>query len=106
MKKPPRQCLLSYENLTLPAFQVVVITANVGCARCRERVSRVISKMDGVHEYTVDIRNEQVIVKGNFKAERKVPDESADIPIKKEEYQLRLFFKYFRISCLSRHLGH
>ncbi|KAL3743265.1 hypothetical protein ACJRO7_018554 [Eucalyptus globulus] len=83
MKKLPRQCLLTYENLTLPP--VVVMTANVGCARCRERVSQVISKMDGVREYTVDIRNERVIVKGDFKVEREVPDESADSKSRKRK---------------------
>lgn len=107
MKKLPRQCLLNYENLTLPPFQVVVMTANVGCARCRERVSQVISRMDGVREYTVDIRNERVIVKGDFKVEREVPDESANLQIKKEEeHQLSLLFRYFRTSCLGKHLGH
>ncbi|XP_056174337.1 uncharacterized protein LOC115687784 isoform X2 [Syzygium oleosum] len=96
MKKLPRQCLLNYENLTLPP--VVVMTANIGCARCQDRVSQVISKMDGVHDYTVDIRNEQVTVKGDFKVERTAQ-------IEKDGHQLRLL-RYFRISCLSKHLGH
>ncbi|XP_030524861.2 uncharacterized protein LOC115737049 [Rhodamnia argentea] len=102
MKKLPRQCLLKYENLTLPGFQVVVMAANVGCVRCQERVSQVISKMDGVHEYTVDIRNKQVIVKGDFK----VRHESVGHQIRKEEeHQFQHFFRYFRISFLSKHLG-
>ncbi|KAL3743268.1 hypothetical protein ACJRO7_018557 [Eucalyptus globulus] len=106
MKKLPRQCLLNYENLTLPPFQVVVMTANVGCARCRESLASHFE--DGrAREYTVDIRNERVIVKGDFKVEREIQDESADLQIKKEEeHQLRLFFRYFRTSCLGKYLGH
>ncbi|XP_061341090.1 uncharacterized protein LOC133287475 isoform X2 [Gastrolobium bilobum] len=56
--------LLHMENLTLPS--VVVITANMECNGCRGRVSRVVSKMTGLTEYTVDVRKKEVTVKGDF----------------------------------------
>ncbi|KAL5064304.1 hypothetical protein RYX36_026041, partial [Vicia faba] len=58
--------LLYLENLTLPTFQVVVIAANMGCNGCQERVSRVVSKMTGLTEYTIDVRKHEVTVKGDF----------------------------------------
>nr|POF09884.1 hypothetical protein CFP56_53431 [Quercus suber] len=50
--------LLYTENLTPPS--VVVLTANMGCKRCRQRVSQVASKMTGLKEYTVDVHNRQI----------------------------------------------
>ncbi|XP_058764416.1 uncharacterized protein LOC131637863 [Vicia villosa] len=60
------QSLLYLENLTLPTFQVVVIAANMGCNGCQERVSRVVSKITGLTEYTIDVRKHEVTVKGDF----------------------------------------
>ncbi|KAB2085231.1 hypothetical protein ES319_A05G387700v1 [Gossypium barbadense] len=39
--------LLHFEDLALPSFQVIVMSANRGCAQCREKVSKVTSKMTG-----------------------------------------------------------
>ncbi|KAI5417498.1 copper transport protein CCH [Lathyrus oleraceus] len=61
-----KKSLLYLENLTLPTFQVVVIAANMGCNGCQERVSRVISKISGLTEYTIDVRKNEVTVKGDF----------------------------------------
>ncbi|KAL2321580.1 hypothetical protein Fmac_025959 [Flemingia macrophylla] len=58
--------LLHMENLTLPSFQVVVIRANMACNGCRGRVSKVVSKMTGLTEYTVDVRKKEVTIKGDF----------------------------------------
>ncbi|RHN63247.1 putative heavy metal-associated domain, HMA [Medicago truncatula] len=60
--------LLYLENLTLPSFQVVVIEATTGCNGCQERVSRIVSKMIGLTEYTIDVRKNEVSVKGDFMA--------------------------------------
>ncbi|KAK2969435.1 hypothetical protein RJ640_012835, partial [Escallonia rubra] len=46
---------------------VIVISANMGCAYCRERVSQTIAKVTGLKEYTLDVRNKQVIVKGDVR---------------------------------------
>ncbi|KAG4930408.1 Copper transport protein CCH [Glycine max] len=61
-----KRSLLHLENLTLPSFQVVVIAANMGCNGCRGRVSRVVSKITGLTEYTVDVRKKEVTIKGDF----------------------------------------
>ncbi|KMS97864.1 hypothetical protein BVRB_5g122950 isoform A [Beta vulgaris subsp. vulgaris] len=59
------QCLLSAEDLSIPTFQVIVMSANMGCSSCRDKVYRVLSKMTGFKEYTVDVRKKQVIIKGD-----------------------------------------
>ncbi|CAJ2664056.1 uncharacterized protein LOC123885435 isoform X2 [Trifolium pratense] len=60
--------LLYLENLTLPTFQVVVIAANMRCNGCQERVSRVVSKMTRLTEYTIDVGKNEVTLKGDFMA--------------------------------------
>ncbi|KAI9174632.1 hypothetical protein LWI28_020359 [Acer negundo] len=92
-----KNSLLYSENLTRPSFQVIVITANMGCAQCRQRVTQVISKMTGLREYTVDVPNRQVIVKGDFGFE----DNSSKNKIKSRCYPLQFFFKYFRVNYLT-----
>ncbi|XP_019447820.1 PREDICTED: uncharacterized protein LOC109350963 [Lupinus angustifolius] len=67
---------LSYkENLTLPPFQVIVMTANMECNRCRKRVFKVVSKMTGLTEYTLDVSKKQVTIKGDFKVHCKLENE-------------------------------
>ncbi|XP_010258960.1 PREDICTED: uncharacterized protein LOC104598538 isoform X2 [Nelumbo nucifera] len=64
METMTKQALRFAENLTLPP--VVVMSANMGCIHCRQRVSQVISKMNGLLEYVVDVHNKQVIMKGTL----------------------------------------
>ncbi|TKY55441.1 Copper transport protein ATX1 [Spatholobus suberectus] len=71
-----RRSLLYMENLTLPSFQVVVIRANMGCNGCRGRVSRVVSKMTGLTEYTMDVSKKEVTIKGDFIAHCNLRDET------------------------------
>ncbi|XP_057524637.1 uncharacterized protein LOC130804269 isoform X2 [Amaranthus tricolor] len=59
------QRLASAEDLSIPSFQVIVMSANMGCSSCRDKVFRVLSKMTGFKEYTVDVRKKQVIIKGD-----------------------------------------
>ncbi|KAI3869829.1 hypothetical protein MKW98_031010 [Papaver atlanticum] len=59
-----RQALKYAENLTLPAFQVIVVSANMGCDHCQQRVSQLISKMNGVEDCVVDIGKGQVTMRG------------------------------------------
>lgn len=42
------------------------MTANMGCAQCRKKVSQILSKVTGLREYTVDVSNKQVILKADF----------------------------------------
>ncbi|XP_043715851.1 uncharacterized protein LOC122664199 [Telopea speciosissima] len=61
-----KQALRIAENLTVPSFQVIVMRANLSCTHCRDRVSQVVSKMNGLVEYEVDVGNKQVILKGGM----------------------------------------
>ncbi|KAJ8625882.1 hypothetical protein MRB53_019189 [Persea americana] len=57
------QALRFAENLTLPNVQVIVVSANMACSHCRERVSLVISKINaGLLDYVIDVRRREVIV--------------------------------------------
>ncbi|RID67054.1 hypothetical protein BRARA_D02159 [Brassica rapa] len=48
-------------------FQVIVVNADVGCDHCQDRVSKIVSKMTGIEEYVVDVKNKQVMARGDFK---------------------------------------
>jgi hypothetical protein len=37
-------------ELKHPQVQVVVMSANMGCSLCRQRVANVVSKMNGEHQ--------------------------------------------------------
>ncbi|RVW50542.1 hypothetical protein CK203_074493 [Vitis vinifera] len=47
MEALTRQSLLSSENLAYPSFQVIAMTANLGCACCRQKVFQLTSRMTG-----------------------------------------------------------
>ncbi|URE34009.1 Heavy-metal-associated domain [Musa troglodytarum] len=64
MEGRTKQSLRSVENLSLPSVQVVVMNANMGCSHCRQRVSKVVSKMNGLLEYMVDLSKKEVTVRG------------------------------------------
>ncbi|KAL9433790.1 hypothetical protein AB3S75_028601 [Citrus x aurantiifolia] len=70
-----KQSLLYFEDLTPPSFQVIVVTANMGCTRCRGRVSQIISKLTGLEEYIVDVPNKRVTVKADFGLNKNVKDD-------------------------------
>ncbi|KAG8659448.1 hypothetical protein MANES_02G038800v8 [Manihot esculenta] len=76
--------LMHFEDLTLPSFQVIVMSGSIGCARCRQRVSQVIAKMTGLREYTVDVKRKQVIVKGDFGNQQKQEDDYSKSEMNKE----------------------
>ncbi|KAL5220202.1 hypothetical protein ABZP36_024915 [Zizania latifolia] len=44
--------------------QVVVMSANMGCSHCRQRVTKVVSKMNGLLDYMVDFGKKEVTVRG------------------------------------------
>ncbi|CAH2059205.1 unnamed protein product [Thlaspi arvense] len=46
---------------------VIVIKADVGCVRCQDRVSKIVSKMTGIEEYVVDLKNKLVMTRGAFR---------------------------------------
>ncbi|KAJ8769007.1 hypothetical protein K2173_024002 [Erythroxylum novogranatense] len=97
--------LMSLEDLTLPRFQVIVMSASMGCTRCRERVSFVVSKMTGLSEYSVDMRNKQVTLKGDFGYGRKEEDRSSSSSDRRTPKQsclpLKLFVRSLVASCFK-----
>ncbi|XP_066316751.1 uncharacterized protein [Miscanthus floridulus] len=58
------QTLRFAEDLSLPSVQVVVMSANMGCSHCRQRVANVVSKMNGLLDYMVDFGKKEVTVRG------------------------------------------
>ncbi|URE04563.1 Heavy-metal-associated domain [Musa troglodytarum] len=65
MEGSKQTTLRSAENLSLPSVQMVVMNASVDCNHCRERISKVVSKMNsGLLDYMVDLRNKEVTVTG------------------------------------------
>ncbi|KAK9126449.1 hypothetical protein Scep_015295 [Stephania cephalantha] len=57
----------------LPKFTVymntVVLKVGMSCEGCVGAVKRVLSKMEGVEEFNVDIKEQKVTVKGNVQPE-------------------------------------
>ncbi|KAJ0049317.1 hypothetical protein Pint_15882 [Pistacia integerrima] len=116
--------LIYSENLTLPTFQVIVMNANMGCAQCRQRVSQVTSKikgeefnpvnyifnikpreriLNGLREYTVDVPNKQVTVKGDFGFGSKLHYHSLhQRQTKSACFPSKFFFKSFRAFCFTK----
>ncbi|BAD88197.1 unknown protein [Oryza sativa Japonica Group] len=60
------QALRLVEDLSLPSVQVVVMSANMGCSHCRQRVTKVVSKMNGLLDYMVDFGKKEVTVRGTM----------------------------------------
>ncbi|KAG8659449.1 uncharacterized protein LOC110603554 [Manihot esculenta] len=100
--------LMHFEDLTLPSFQVIVMSGSIGCARCRQRVSQVIAKMTGLREYTVDVKRKQVIVKGDFGNQQKQEDDYSKSEMNKERgncHPLRLLLGSFVASCFRKQVA-
>ncbi|XP_062230238.1 uncharacterized protein LOC133927913 isoform X2 [Phragmites australis] len=67
-----QQALRFAEDLSLPSVQVVVMSANMGCSHCRQRVANVVSKMNaGLLDYMVDFGKKEVTVRGKVHAKKK-----------------------------------
>ncbi|EOA28600.1 hypothetical protein CARUB_v10024820mg [Capsella rubella] len=63
-----RRTLILCEQLSVPSFQIIEINADVGCVRCQDRVSQIVSKMTGIEEYVVDLKKKLVMARGDFRA--------------------------------------
>ncbi|XP_074582746.1 uncharacterized protein LOC141839002 isoform X2 [Curcuma longa] len=66
-----RSSLRSAENLSLPQVQVIVISANMDCSHCRQRVSKLLSKMNRLLDYVVDFKKKQATVRGVVQKNKK-----------------------------------
>ncbi|XP_022758774.1 uncharacterized protein LOC111305466 [Durio zibethinus] len=71
------------------------MTANMGCAQCRKKVSQVVSKMKGLREYIVDVSNKKVIVKADLGFHWNVKDDLSESEKRKDWHPLEVF------KCLS-----
>ncbi|XP_010927779.1 uncharacterized protein [Elaeis guineensis] len=71
MAEATDQALRFAENLSLPSVQVVVVSANMGCSHCQQRVSKIVSKMNGLLDYMVDMRKKEVTVRGTVSSKKK-----------------------------------
>ncbi|XP_024452090.1 uncharacterized protein LOC7465513 isoform X1 [Populus trichocarpa] len=99
--------LMYFEDLTLPTVQVIVMTASMRCSRCRQRVSQVISRMSaGLKEYTVDVHNKQVIMKGDTGKQWKKEDDHSNDEMNNERCQrLKLFLRSFVATCFGNYMA-
>ncbi|KAJ4833730.1 hypothetical protein Tsubulata_036339 [Turnera subulata] len=85
------------------------MSGSMRCARCRQRVSQIISKMTGLREYTVDVLNKQVTFKGEFKThlrgeevkdfESSVSNDRRRLPL------LKLFLRSFVAKCFTNNVA-
>ncbi|KAK9277683.1 hypothetical protein L1049_007230 [Liquidambar formosana] len=105
MEKQTPRTLIYFEKLTLPSFQVIVLTANTGCASCRRRVSQLISKMTRLTEYTVDVRNKQVVIKGDVRHHQNAKNDDLRCKQRKERHPLQCCFRFSRASCGGKYLA-
>ncbi|CAL9094394.1 unnamed protein product [Musa textilis] len=55
MEGSKQTTLRSAENLSLPSVQMVVMNASVDCNHCRERISKVVSKMNFICSRTAGL---------------------------------------------------
>ncbi|KAG9452342.1 hypothetical protein H6P81_005246 [Aristolochia fimbriata] len=69
METISKQALRFSENLTLPTVQVIVVRANMSCSHCRQRVSLLLSKMNGLMDYVVDVGKREVTLRGSVNSE-------------------------------------
>nr|XP_009383310.1 PREDICTED: uncharacterized protein LOC103971087 isoform X2 [Musa acuminata subsp. malaccensis] len=87
----------SAENLSLPQEQVIVMSANMGCSHCRQRVSKVVSKMNSLVDYMVDLQKKEITMRGVVETKkRKVHPNHT-----RKKKTLRSFLGFFRQKCCS-----
>ncbi|WCJ25937.1 Heavy metal transport/detoxification superfamily protein [Euphorbia peplus] len=94
--------LMYFEDLTVPT--VIVMSGSMRCVRCRERVTRIISKITGLREYTVDLLNRQVIVMGDFRNQHKEDNYYLTNDMKKTNcHPFKLLFGLFVPNCFTKY---
>ncbi|URE09951.1 Heavy-metal-associated domain [Musa troglodytarum] len=75
------------------------MSANMGCSHCRQRVSKVVSKMNtGLVDYMVDLQKKEVTMRGVV--ETKVHQGRNPNHTSKKK-TLRSFLGFFRQKCCS-----
>ncbi|KAK1270108.1 hypothetical protein QJS04_geneDACA020975 [Acorus gramineus] len=63
-KQSPCPTLRLAEDLSMPIVQEIVFSTNFERQHCQQRVSQVVSKMNGLLDYTVDLQNKTVTITG------------------------------------------
>ncbi|CAL9069431.1 unnamed protein product [Musa banksii] len=98
MEAATTRSLMSAENLSLPQVQVIVMSANMGCSHCRQRVSKVVSKMNtGLLDYMVDLRKKEITMRGVVESKKRKVDEERRSYKKKSPRPLG----FLRMNCFS-----
>ncbi|XP_020259487.1 uncharacterized protein LOC109835934 isoform X2 [Asparagus officinalis] len=99
-----KESLRFAEDLTLPKVQVIVMRANMNCKHCRRRVSTIISKMNGLLDYMVDMKKKEVTLRAVVdtkhinKKRRKTKQDTFDHTDNKKN---PCFSGFFKTMCLG-----
>jgi len=56
----------------MPGVQVIVLYANMSCQECRDKVTKVLSKMDDLLDYVVDLTQKKVTVRGRVDPKKRM----------------------------------
>lgn len=67
----------------MPGVQVIVLHANMRCQECRSKVSKVLSKMDDLLDYVVDVTQNKVTVRGRVDPSKRMQRISSMVNDKK-----------------------
>lgn len=59
-------------SIFLLKVQVIVLNANMSCQECRDKVSIVLSKIDTLLDYVVDVTQKKVTVRGRVDPQKRM----------------------------------
>ncbi|RWW00936.1 hypothetical protein GW17_00036061 [Ensete ventricosum] len=78
------------------------MSANMSCSHCRQRVSKVVSKMNtGLLEYMVDLRKKEITMRGVVESKkRKVGEEQRSYKHTEKKKSPRSL-GFLRMNCFS-----
>ncbi|KAI5353094.1 PREDICTED: heavy metal-associated isoprenylated plant [Prunus dulcis] len=68
----PGTSLASAESLSMPLFQEVVLSADIGCTECQERLADMMSKLGEIESVVVNALEKKVLAFPTSWQERKV----------------------------------
>ncbi|CAL9076747.1 unnamed protein product [Musa textilis] len=102
MEAATTRSLRSAENLSLPQVQVIVMSANMSCSHCRQRVSKVVSKMNtGLLDYMVDLRKKEITVRGVVEGKKRRVGEERRRSYKHTEKKSPSLLGFLGMNCFS-----
>ncbi|WOL17972.1 hypothetical protein Cni_G26765 [Canna indica] len=94
--------LRSAENLSLPQVQVIVMSANMGCSHCRQRVSKVVSNINtGLLDYMVDLRKKEVTVRGTLEKKKRKAHQGRSTKSTRKNKSSSCSLGFFSLNCFG-----